>query len=138
MASLMSHTPPSSQNNTLPVPVESPQRPLNYQPNSRGEPIFFDNEFCGRFNEPPQFINNKGTEDITRDVDKSLGGIFFMQVFRNCGVNFSEGYLSRIRNIRNIYIEKILLRYFCWNKWRLRSFPVFWAIFEERNHNGNG
>ena len=84
----ISHTPPSSKDNTLTMPVEGPEGPINKSSNDWGESKILDQRARERINHPSKFVNNEGAKNVTKNISKCFEGVFLMKGFGNDGTNF--------------------------------------------------
>lgn len=79
----MGHTPPSCENDTLPVPVKSPKSPLCCSSDGLREAVLLHQSLGERLDKPAELVNDDGTDDISCYIAESLEGILLMQMLRN-------------------------------------------------------
>ena len=84
----MSHTPPSGEDDTLTVPIEGPEKPVNESSNDWSESKILDERARERVNHPSEFVNGDGAKDVAEHISKRLDCIFLMKRFGNDGANF--------------------------------------------------
>jgi hypothetical protein len=83
----MSHTPPSSKDNTLTVPIEGPRSPVNESSNDWGESIILDQKTRKRINHPSKFVHSDGAKNVAKYISKCFESIFLMKGLGNDGTN---------------------------------------------------
>ena len=91
----MSHTPPSSKNNTLTVPIEGPGGPGYESSSDRGESKILDQRTRKRINHPAKFVNEDGAKNVAKHISKAFESIFLMKSFGNDGTNFGQSRLQQ-------------------------------------------
>ena len=91
----MSHTPPSSKNNTLTVPIEGPGGPVYKSSSNWGESKILDQRTRKRINHPAKFVNEDGAKNVAKHISKAFESIFLMKSFGNDGTNFGQSRLQQ-------------------------------------------
>jgi hypothetical protein len=131
VSSLMCHAPPTSEDDTLTVPVERPQRPFRYRSERRGQAVVDDEGRYEWVDAPTELVDDESAGDIARDIKESLCGVSVVQVLGNDRVDLSQCHLESMlvsTQLRDCAVD------LCGFEWRLKTFFVFWSIVEPGGH----
>lgn len=113
VSSLVRKAPPSCQDNTLPVPVESPKAPFHKRADSGRNAIVVNERIGKRIDHPSEFVNYNCAGNIAGGIRKSLERVLLMKMLRDNCMNFSQGDLmfgrvSRRRARRKMYTRTLV------------------------------
>lgn len=91
VAGFVRHAPPTREDDTLPVPVEGPERPLDGAADSSGNTVVSDERLSEAVDLPAELVYDDCTNNIAGSIGERLERVPLVEVFRDHGVNFLEG-----------------------------------------------
>jgi hypothetical protein len=95
VTSLVSHTPPTSENDALADPVDTPAAPLSNRTNVPGNTIVANETSSKRFDLPSKLVKDYSGDNVASNVQARCEEAFFKQVLRHNGMDLSNGNFRR-------------------------------------------